>query len=122
MSNQALFEKLDQTTELLSAKLIELIKLSSIEQADNENADTAVSDIAIATTGVTLVNNQTMQLVKGVKDLLVLTRSIREKWLLNQIPEHQTDEKDMMDTDELQDLLARCINEIVNEPDAELNV
>lgn len=115
MSNQALFEKLDQTSELLSAKLIELIKLSAIEQQNNDPADTPASELAIATNGVTLVNNQTMQLIKGVKDLLVLTRSIREKWLLNQIPEDQMNQESEVDTEHLRELLDKCMSEIVGE-------
>lgn len=121
MSNQALFEKLDQTTELLSTKLIELIRLSSIEDPDDDSAENPISEISVATTGVTMVNNQSMQLIKGVQDLLVLTRNIREKWLLNQIPEQQEAEATEIDPSELEDLLERCIQEVIGDSNVEVN-
>lgn len=121
MSNQALFEKLDQTTELLSTKLIELIRLSSIEDPDDDSGENPISEISVATTGVTMVNNQSMQLIKGVQDLLVLTRNIREKWLLNQIPEQQEAEATEIDPSELEDLLERCIQEVIGDSNVEVN-
>lgn len=121
MSNQALFEKLDQTTELLSTKLIELIRLSSIEDPDDDSAENAISEISVATTGVTMVNNQSMQLIKGVQDLLVLTRNIREKWLLNQIPEQQAADATEIEPSELEDLLEKCIQEVIGASNVEVN-
>ena len=104
MSYQALFERLDQSLEILSLKLAELIKLASIQEVDTDiqnynttkNSNntsfssnpnvTISSDLAVATDGVSMVNNHTHQLIKSVQDLLILTRTIREAWLLNQIP------------------------------------
>ncbi|AQZ13266.1 SRB6 (YBR253W) [Zygosaccharomyces parabailii] len=112
MSNQALFEKLDQTTEILSTKLGELVKLASLDPDEN---DTSLN--AISTTGLLMVNSQTMQLVKGVQDLLVLTRNIREKWLLNQIPEQGTTSGSevVQDPAELEELLDQCLQEVIGE-------
>ena len=127
MSNQALYEKLGQTTELISTKLAELIRLSSIEdsQDDDKNDHDMLqsndnnqgnSEISTATTSVLMVNNQSIQLIKGVQDLLILTRSIREKWLLNQIPE-ETNSEPQIDVDELKDLLNACTKEIIGTND-----
>lgn len=109
MSNQALFEKLDQTTEILSVKLGELVKLASLD--DNETSMGSVS-----TNGLLMVNSQTMQLVKGIQDLLVLTRNIREKWLLNQIPEQGiTNPQISQDPQQLEDLLEKGMQEILGD-------
>lgn len=109
MSNQALFEKLDQTTEILSTKLGELVKLASLD-------DSETSLGSVSTNGLLMVNSQTMQLVKGVEDLLVLTRSIREKWLLNQIPEQGiTNAQISQDPEKLENLLENCMQEILGE-------
>lgn len=120
MSNQALYEKLDQTCEVLSTKLIEIVKLSSIDGVDGEDPEANLSETSVATTGVMLVNSQTMQLIKRVQDLLVLTRSIREKWLLNQIPEHTGGGAESLDAEELSNLLEKCIQEITG--DVEVNL
>ncbi|CAB4254058.1 similar to Saccharomyces cerevisiae YBR253W SRB6 Subunit of the RNA polymerase II mediator complex [Maudiozyma barnettii] len=131
MSNQALFEKLSQTSELLSVKLAQLIRLSSLENVDENDDDsnspnegselgntlTAETDISVATSGVMLVNSQTMQLVKGVQDLLLLTRNIREKWILNQIPEKSETEVPVINYNELDSLLEKCMGEIIGETD-----
>lgn len=112
MSNQALSEKLDQTTEILSTKLGELVKLASLDDDENDPSLSAVS-----TNGLLMVNSQTMQLVKGVQDLLVLTRSIREKWLLNQIPEQGATSAPefVQEPEELEQLLDRCMQEVIGE-------
>ncbi|SMN19976.1 similar to Saccharomyces cerevisiae YBR253W SRB6 Subunit of the RNA polymerase II mediator complex [Maudiozyma saulgeensis] len=129
MSNQALFEKLSQTSELLSVKLAQLIRLSSLENIDDNDDDTnspnegstlgntltSETDISVATSGVMLVNSQTMQLVKGVQDLLLLTRNIREKWILNQIPEKTETEVPAINYEELDGLLEKCMEEIIGE-------
>ncbi|GMM56258.1 Srb6 protein [Maudiozyma humilis] len=130
MSNQALYEKLDQTTEQLSVRLAQLIKLSALENADDNDDDdgnspnnannnggalTSETDISVATSGVMLVNSQTTQLIKGIQDLLLLTRSIREKWILNQIPEKLNAESTSIDNEELEALLDSCMAEIIGE-------
>ncbi|KAG0657555.1 mediator complex subunit [Maudiozyma exigua] len=129
MSNQALFEKLSQTSELLSVKLAQLIRLSSIENIVENDDDTnspsgnntddksltEETDISVATSGVMLLNSQTMQLIKGVQDLLLLTRNIREKWILNQIPEKSKSSTNTIDYDELDSLLQKCVDEIIGE-------
>ena len=141
MSNQVLLEKLDQTAELLSVKLAQLIKLSALQSGDENDDDTNnrdtntyglsnnpnrtipemefdESDISIATSGITMVHNQTMQLIKGVQDLLVLTRSIRERWLLNQIPDQGLNTRHTeIDHEELKQLLDQCIQEIIGTTD-----
>lgn len=119
MSNQGLYEKLDQTCDVLSTKLIELVKLSSIDGPEGDGSDAALSEVSIATTGVMLVNSQTMQLIKRVQDLFILTRSIREKWLLNQIPEPSTQQG--VDPAELEQLLDQCMQQIAGDTDVELN-
>ena len=141
MSNQVLLEKLDQTAELLSVKLSQLIKLSALQSSDENDDDTSnrdtstyglgnnsnrtipemefnESDISIATSGITMVHNQTMQLIKGIQDLLVLTRSIRERWLLNQIPDQGVSTRNTeIDHEELKQLLDQCIQEIIGTTD-----
>ncbi|EDO15200.1 hypothetical protein Kpol_401p5 [Vanderwaltozyma polyspora DSM 70294] len=125
MSNQALYEKLGQTTELISSKLTELIKLASIESSSdhNEENDSGYNDnildeseLSVATSSVLMVNNQTAQLIKGVQDLLILTRHIREKWLLNHIPE-QTHSGPQIDNEELKSLLNTCMKDIIGDVD-----
>ena len=41
-----------------------------------------------------MINNHTRQLIKSVQDLLILTRTIRETWLLNQIPNNSRNSVD----------------------------
>ncbi|CAL9729010.1 mediator of RNA polymerase II transcription subunit 22 [Monosporozyma unispora] len=131
MSHQALFERLDQSLELLSVKLAELIKLAAVEDSerqdldDNNNSDESKiesqlsSDLMVATAGVSMVSSHTPQLIKGVQDLLSLTRTIRETWLLNQIPNNSRDESQEeavareIDYDHLQQLLDTAIDTIV---------
>ncbi|GAV54158.1 hypothetical protein ZYGR_0AK06600 [Zygosaccharomyces rouxii] len=109
MSNQALFEKLDQTTEILSTKLGELVKLASLDDAETSMG-------SVSTNGLLMVNSQTMQLVKGIQDLLVLTRNIREKWLLNQIPEQGTTNPQVsQDPEQLENLLEKSMQEILGD-------
>lgn len=109
MSNQALLEKLDRTTETLSYTLAQIVKLSSISHDD----DTVDSTSTLSTMGVTMVNAHTMQLVRGIQDLLVITRSIREKWVLGQVPEDTADDKKELDYQKCESLLDKCIEEIV---------
>lgn len=115
MSYQALSERLDQSLEILSVKLAELIKLTSIQEVDTDfqnynntknnstnlsngsdttSDDTIPSDLTVATDGVSMINNHTRQLIKSVQDLLILTRTIRETWLLNQIPNNSRNSVD----------------------------
>lgn len=119
MCFQALSERLDQSLEILSVKLAELIKLTAIQEIDvdiqnynnkkinnnnisnnsSTNSDNIISsDLTVATDGVSMVNNHTRQLIKSVQDLLVLTRTIRETWLLNQIPNNSRDSVDHNNT------------------------
>lgn len=120
MSNQALYEKLDQTCEVLSTKLIELVKLSSIDGPEGDGSEASLSETSVATTGVMLVNSQTMQLIKRVQDLLVLTRSIREKWLLNQIPEYVDRDAGHTEPEQIANLLEQCMQEITGDVDVDL--
>lgn len=124
MSTQALYEKLDHISEILSVKLAELVRLAALENSEDDDADQDMysesnekmkPDISTATTGVMMINNQTTQLIKGVQDLLVLTRSIREKWLLNQIPEQRESDGNSIDHEQLGSLLDKCMNEIIGE-------
>lgn len=116
-------EKLNQTVEILSVRLAELIRLSSIENPssmddDDDNIDIQDSNLAIATSSTMMVNSHTMQLIRGVQDLLALTRNMREKWLLNQIPEQnqrQEDTNSKVDHEELATILEKTMQEIVNE-------
>ncbi|CAI4037483.1 hypothetical protein SMKI_02G3600 [Saccharomyces mikatae IFO 1815] len=118
MSNQALYEKLEQTRTILSVKLAELINMTTIADRNDDDEDSFAqenSELAIATTSVMMVNNQTMQLIKNVQDLLSLTRSIKEKWLLNQIPVMEHSESARFDEKQVENLLDKCIEEFVAE-------
>ncbi len=107
-----MLETLNQTTELLSVKLAELAKLASMET----NEDTEDCQLSVVTNGLMMVNNQTLQLVRGVQDLILLTRNIREKWLLTQIPEQLTPkEQDSINHEELTELLESCVSEIISD-------
>ncbi|CAL9734039.1 mediator of RNA polymerase II transcription subunit 22 [Monosporozyma servazzii] len=130
MSHQALLERLDQSLELLSVKLAELIKLTAVEDTEEQDLDEnnsnanniesqLSSDLTVATAGVSMVSSHTQQLIKGVQDLLSLTRTIRETWLLNQIPNNSRDESQEeavareIDYDHLKQLLDTAIEAIV---------
>ncbi|CAI1932722.1 hypothetical protein SEUBUCD646_0D04580 [Saccharomyces eubayanus] len=118
MSNQALYEKLEQTRTILSVKLAELINMTTIADRDDDDDDSFAqenSELAIATGSVMMVNNQTMQLIKNVQDLLSLTRSIKEKWLLNQIPVMGHSEKARFDENQIEQLLDNCIKSFIAE-------
>ncbi|CAI4059283.1 hypothetical protein N7582_001332 [Saccharomyces uvarum] len=118
MSNQALYEKLEQTRTILSVKLAELINMTTIADRDNDDDDSFAqenSELAIATSSVMMVNNQTMQLIKNVQDLLSLTRSIKEKWLLNQIPVMGHSEEARFDENQIEQLLDNCIKSFIAE-------
>ncbi|CAI4055974.1 hypothetical protein SKDZ_02G3590 [Saccharomyces kudriavzevii ZP591] len=118
MSNQALHEKLEQTRAILSVKLAELINMTAIADRNNDDEDSFTqenSELAIATTSVMMVNNQTMQLIKNVQDLLSLTRSIKEKWLLNQIPVMGHSEEPRFDEERIGQLLDNCIETFIAE-------
>lgn len=104
-----MLEKLNQTSELLSVKLAELVKLASMVR-DEDNVE---YEQAMVTNGLMMVNSQTLQLIRGVQDLILLTRSIREKWLLTQIPKQGQDQD--VDHEELTRLLETCVNEIIND-------
>lgn len=130
MSHQSLFERLDQSLELLSVKLAELIKLTAVEDTEEQDSDEnssnantiesqLSSDLTVATASVSMVSNHTQQLIKGVQDLLSLTRTIRETWLLNQIPNNSRDESQEeavareINYDHLQQLLDTAIDAII---------
>ncbi|CCH63159.1 hypothetical protein TBLA_0J01640 [Henningerozyma blattae CBS 6284] len=135
MSNQVLKERLNQTIELISTRLEELIKLAAIgtlnleeeeensygsnnssNAGTNSNSNLLVennSEINIATTSLSMVNTQTMQLIKGIEDLLVLSRNIKEKWLLTQIPKDE--EENELDYEMVEQLLDGCMNELIGE-------
>ncbi|QHS71810.1 Srb6p [Saccharomyces paradoxus] len=118
MSNQALYEKLEQTRTILSVKLAELINMTTIADRNDDDEDSFAqenSELAVATTSVMMVNNQTMQLIKNVQDLLSLTRSIKEKWLLNQIPVIEHSEETRFDEKQIKKLLDNCIETFVAE-------
>lgn len=117
MSSQTLRERLNQTIDLISTRLEELIRLAAIgsvnpEDEEDSNPDDN-SDVNIATTSLMMVNTQTMQLIKGIEDLLVLSRSIKEKWLLTQIPQSQ-EERELKYSD-VEELLAQCMEQLVSE-------
>ncbi|CAI4914473.1 ATV_HP_G0106560.mRNA.1.CDS.1 [Saccharomyces cerevisiae] len=118
MSNQALYEKLEQTRTILSVKLAELINMTTIADRNDDDEDSFAqenSELAVATTSVMMVNNQTMQLIKNVQDLLILTRSIKEKWLLNQIPVTEHSKVTRFDEKQIEELLDNCIETFVAE-------
>lgn len=118
MSNQALYEKLEQTRTILSVKLAELINMTTIADRNDDDEDSFTqenSELAVATTSVMMVNNQTMQLIKNVQDLLILTRSIKEKWLLNQIPVTEHSKVTRFDEKQIDELLDNCIETFVAE-------
>ncbi|AMD20678.1 HDL066Cp [Eremothecium sinecaudum] len=120
MSNQSLLDKLDRTTEVLSQTLSQLVKLSSIDHSrlegadSNEHEDNEDSVATIATTGVMLVHSHTLQLIKGVQDLLVITRSIREKWVLGQVTNEEQDRRQTLDYEKCEQMLSTAIDKIFN--------
>lgn len=126
MSHQVLLEKLDQSLELLSLKLAELIKLSAIEnvetqdddeQEQGDNTDNMQSDLTVATSGLSMVYSHTQQMIKATQDLLSLTRSIREIWILNQIPSKSLESNTAsqeIDYEKVGQLLDRAMEMIVN--------
>lgn len=109
MSNQVLLDKLSQTHQLLSVKLAELVRSSGLEEDEGTE-----NELRTAAAGTIMVHSQTQQLVKGVQDLLVLTRSIREKWLLTQLPAGR-DAASPQDNavDGLAALLETCMDEMI---------
>lgn len=120
MSNQALLDKLDRTTEVLSQALSHLVKLSSIDQSKLESSELGKGEgsehsiATIATTGVMIVHLNTFQLIKGVQDLLVITRSIREKWVLEHISDEDTNRERRIDYEKCEDLLNKALETIFN--------
>ncbi|AAS54738.1 AGR248Cp [Eremothecium gossypii ATCC 10895] len=114
MSNQVLLDKLDRTTESLSQALAQLVKLSSIDRAsadsDGDNDGTTDSITSVATNGVMMVHAHTTQLIRGVQDLLVITRAIRETWVLGQIPKKNGDE-DAIDYEKCERLLEKAMDD-----------
>lgn len=64
-----------------------------------------------------MANTYTMQLIKGVQDLLVITRTIREKWVLDQMPESQDAESvdDEKTLDEYKNLIDQSMQTILQE-------
>lgn len=119
MNNQVLLDKLDRTTDIISRSLIQLVNLSSINcVSDNGSPETNElidSTVTIATTGVTMVNTYTMQIIKGVQDLLVITRSIREKWVLSQFPDEEEGKERELDYAQCDKLLDECMHTIIGD-------
>ncbi|QEU60971.1 Srb6 [Kluyveromyces lactis] len=111
MSNQVLLDKLDRTTETLSNTLIHLAKLSDIEFGgkDTEQPRSSSGLATVSSSGVQMSNNYTMQLIKGIQDLLVITRSIREKWVLSQLPENE--ELSMFESEETLEKCRKLVQE-----------
>ncbi|KAG0670099.1 mediator complex subunit [Kluyveromyces marxianus] len=107
MSNQVLLDKLDRTTETLSHTLVQIVKLSDLEFGgkDTEQPRSNSGLVTVSSAGVQMTNNYTMQLIKGIQDLLVITRTIREKWVLSQLPENE--ESSMFESEET---LENCKN------------
>ncbi|SCW01140.1 LAFE_0D05974g1_1 [Lachancea fermentati] len=120
MSNRALLEQLDRTTEMLSNSLTQLVKYSSIlseEESGAAQREMADSIASVSSEGVAMINTQTMQLIKGIQDLLVMTRSIREKWLLSQVPEKKESEQQEVDYEKCSQMLNSWVNQIVGNSD-----
>ncbi|KAM3162552.1 Mediator of RNA polymerase II transcription subunit 22 [Lachancea thermotolerans] len=118
MSNRGLLEQLERTTETLSHSLSNLIKYSSVaKERDDEDSgeqhELPESTAKNSTSGLMMVNAQTAQLIKGIQDLLVMTRSIREKWLLTQIPDEGVDSQSELDYEKCSQLLKQWTQEVV---------
>ncbi|AET39456.1 Srb6p Ecym_4402 [Eremothecium cymbalariae DBVPG len=125
MSNQALLDKLDRTTETLAQTLSQLVRLSSIDDpgsADSSEGNateiSSSSTASLATTSILMVHSQTMQLIKGIQDLLIITRSIRETWVLGQVPDKDKQRETKMDYEKCEAMLDRALNEIFGPPRA----
>ncbi|CCK72729.1 Srb6p KNAG_0L01080 [Huiozyma naganishii CBS 8797] len=124
MNNEAFLEKLDATVEVLSVRLAELVRSAGTERGSSsaddaggindaeDSAEGGAPMLSNATQGSMMVHSQSAQLVKGVQDLLVLTRGLRERWLLNQLPERVQGDSDKIDTQLLESLLDKCIQSI----------
>lgn len=70
--------KLEQCCQSLSVQLAELTKLSALPVE-------STGDLARGTEGL-WVQQRVDQIIKDIQDLLLLTRTLRERWLLDQIP------------------------------------
>lgn len=94
--------KLEQCCQSLSVQLAELTKLSAMPQD-------STGDLSRGTDGL-WVQQRVDQIIKDIQDLLLLTRSIRERWLLDQIP---TVENTVWDKD-LPNLLDKAMNVLLD--------
>lgn len=118
MSNIGLLEQLDRTTENLSQSLINIVRHSSTARdRDHDDEDhrheLPESTAKNSTAGLMMVNAQTAQLIKGIQDLLVMTRNIREKWLLTQIPDETVDSQRELDYEKCSQLLEKWSQEVI---------
>ncbi|SCV04348.1 LAME_0H17722g1_1 [Lachancea meyersii CBS 8951] len=117
MSDKGLLEQLNRTTETLSHSLTNLIRYSSISRErdddEHETYDVPESIAKTSTAGLMMVNAQTAQLVRGIQDLMVMTRGIREKWLLTQIPDEKTDSQQDLDLEKCARLLEQWEKEVL---------
>lgn len=119
MNNQQLLDKLDRTAEMLSNTLIQLTRSSDLDEETTSGSESSNSAglATVSTSGIQMTNTYTMQLIKGVQDLLVLTRTIREKWVLNQMPD-QGNSASQMSAENLQeykDLIENSMNAILKD-------
>ncbi|SCV01076.1 LANO_0F10022g1_1 [Lachancea nothofagi CBS 11611] len=119
MSDRGLLEQLDRTTETLSHSLTHLVKYASItedkgdEEDEHGTQEIPESTVRTSTAGLMMVNAQTAQLIRGVQDLLVMTRNIREKWLLTQIPDEKIDSQRELDYQKCSQLLEQWTQEVL---------
>ncbi|CEP60599.1 Srb6p LALA0_S01e14664g [Lachancea lanzarotensis] len=109
MSDKGLLEQLNRTTETLSHSLTNLIRYASIstEKDDEEHGaqELPESTSKTSTGGLMMVSGQTAQLIRGIQDLMVMTRNIREKWVLTQIPDEKADSQQELEMAKCADLL-----------------
>ncbi|SCU81119.1 LAMI_0B04874g1_1 [Lachancea mirantina] len=116
MSTRSLLEQLDRTTELLAQSLAQIVKFSSLSKDSDkieESGQVAESVATMATDGIVLVNTHTSQLIKGIQDLLVMTRTIREKWLLSQVPDKKSSQDRQIDVEKCSKLLEEWVSVVV---------
>ncbi|SCU97668.1 LADA_0H07558g1_1 [Lachancea dasiensis] len=117
MSDRGLLEQLNRITDTLSRSLANLVKNSSISKEGDEdehgNYNTPESAARTSTSGLMLVNAQTAQLIRGIQDLMVMTRTIREKWLLTQIPDENDESQLELDYKKCSQLLEQWEKEVL---------
>lgn len=88
---QLLIDHVDEATERLITRQVELVRLASNKEKDTGTIAVETAEIEACTTSM----------IRAVEDLLVVTRGLKEAWVLGHVREQNEPEAEVQEVDQV---------------------